>query len=144
VDSSSHDREYSDHALGSTGSPRVAEPTPEFLYQAAAVGCMSALREMRHIARDVTVWVAWFVLTLRLSHGRTYGDLRRLGPRQWAIHLAPMAVVGSVAVHVHLNMPTGLKWVLAAGGSMGVALGGSLVLSTVVVSRLIDLSFTYR
>src|SRR6056297_3359139 len=105
---------------------------------------MSALRELRYIVRDVAVWVTWFVLTLRLSHGRTYGDLRRLSSRQLAIHVAPIAVVGSVAVHLHLNMPSGLKWVLAAGGSMGLALGGSLVLSTVVVSRLIDLSFTYR
>ena len=105
---------------------------------------MSALRELRYIVRDVAVWVVWFVLTLRLSHGRTYGDLRRLGPRQLAIHVAPIAIVGSVAVHFHLNMPPGFKWVLAAGGSMGLVLGGSLVLSTVVVSRLIDLSFTYR
>jgi hypothetical protein len=105
---------------------------------------MSVLREVRRIARDVAVWVAWFVLTLRVSHGRTYGDLRRLGPRQLAIHVAPIAVVGGVAYHFHMNMPPAFKWFLAAGGSMGLVLGGSLVLSTVVVSRLVDLSFTYR
>ena len=105
---------------------------------------MSALREARHITRDVLVWATWVVLTLRLSHGRTYGDLRRLGPRQLAIHVAPIAIVGSVAVHFYLNMPTGFKWILAAGGGMGLMMGGSLVLATVVVSRLVDLSFTYR
>jgi hypothetical protein len=105
---------------------------------------MSALRELGHVTRDVAVWVAWFVLTLKPSHDRTYGELRRLGPRQLLIHLAPMALVGGVALHLHVNMPYGFKWVLAAGGSMGLVLGGSLVLSTVAVTRVIDLSFTYR
>jgi len=105
---------------------------------------MSALREVRHITRDVAVWAVWAVLTLRLFHGRTYGELRRLGPRQLVVHVAPIAVVGSLAAHLHVNMPSSFKWVLAAGGSMGLVLGGSLVVSTVVVSRLVDISFTYR
>jgi len=105
---------------------------------------MSVLREVRHITRDVAVWATWVVLTLRLSHGRTYGDLRRIGLREFALHVAPIVIVGGVSFHLYENMPSGFKWVLAAGGSMGLFMGGSLVLATVVVSRLVDLSFTYR
>ena len=105
---------------------------------------MAVLRELRHIARDVAVWATWVVLTLRLSHGRTYGDLRRLGPVELVAHVAPIAIIGGLAAHLYVNMPPEFTWVLAAGGSIGLFTGGALLVVTVVVSRLVDLSFTYR
>lgn len=105
---------------------------------------MSALREVRHIARDTAVWFTWFLLTLEVSHGRSYGDLRRLTPRELLVRLAPIALVVPVATHFAVNTPPGFRYMFAAGGGLGLAMGGTLVGSTLVVSKLVDISFTYR
>lgn len=105
---------------------------------------MSALREVRHITRDAAVWFTWFLLTLKVSHGRTYGDLRRLTPRRLLVRVAPIALVLGVAAHVFVNTPPGFRYMFAAGGGLGIATGGTLVGSTLVVSKLVDISFTYR
>jgi len=105
---------------------------------------MSALREVQHIARDVAVWLTWFVLTLQVSHGRSYGDLRRLTPRELALHAAPIVLVVPVAAHLYVNTPPGYKFMFAAGGAMGLAMGGTLVAATLVITKAIDVSFTYR
>jgi len=105
---------------------------------------MSALREVQHITRDVAVWLTWFLLTLEVSHGRSYGDLRRLTPRALGLRLAPILVVVPVAAHLYVNAPPGYRFMFAAGGGLGLAMGGTLVGATLLVSKLIDISFTYR
>ncbi|SEV95427.1 hypothetical protein [Halobacterium jilantaiense] len=105
---------------------------------------MSALREVQHITRDVAVWFTWFLLTLKVSHGRSYGDLRRLTLVQWLAYVAPLLAVTSVATYVYLNAPPGYRFMFAAGGGLGLATGGTLVASTLLVTKLVDISFTYR
>lgn len=105
---------------------------------------MSALREVQHITRDAAVWFTWFLLTLQVSHGRSYGDLRRLTPRKLFVHVAPIALVVPVAAHLFVNAPPGYRYMFAAGGGLGLAMGGTLVASTLVVTKLIDISFVYR
>ncbi|MFC3476150.1 hypothetical protein [Halobacterium litoreum] len=94
---------------------------------------MSALTDLRHIVRGVAVWAVWVVLTGRVNHDRTYGQLRRLTPKQLLAHALPLVLVAGVAVHLALNMPTEFKVVLTMGSAMGVALGGTLVVGTLLL-----------
>jgi len=104
---------------------------------------MSALTDIRHIVRGSAVWLVWLVLTGRAAHNRTYGDLRRLTPRKLLAHAAPLLLVTGVAVHLALNMPTEFKAMLTMGGGLGLALGGTLVASTLVLSRVLDWHLTH-
>lgn len=104
---------------------------------------MSALQEVKLVLHGAAVWLAWFLLTAEFSHGRTYGELRRLTPRQFAVQVAPIALVAGAGVHLYLNVPPGFVAFWSSGIALGVAAGGTLVLSTVVLTRAIDVWHTY-
>jgi hypothetical protein len=104
---------------------------------------MSALSEVKLIVRGIAVWFAWFLLTAEPTHGNSYGDLRRLTPKQFAAHLAPLALVVGVGAHLATSVPSGFGAVWAVGTVVWIAGAVGLVATTMVMSRLIDIHLTY-
>lgn len=86
----------------------------------------------------VLVVVLWIPLTGSISHGRTYGDLKRLSALEFLVLLLPLCVfllVGSYLVYV---VPSGVVQLAGGVALVTIALTVSLYSLTLVSTAVLD------
>lgn len=88
-----------------------------------------SLQFARRTARGFAVWAAWAVLTGRLTHDRTYGELRRIERSYVAKQLVLVALTVALLGWFATNIPAGAAlWLgsgLVVGGGFGLFVVGS-------------------
>jgi hypothetical protein len=93
-----------------------------------------SLQTARRTARSLGVWLAWAVLTGRLTHDRTYGELRRLDATDVAKQLVFMTLtLGVLGWFVTAIPPAAVAWLgpgLLLGAGFGLVVAGSSLLVT--------------
>ena len=103
----------------------------------------STVKQLHYIGLRLIAWLAWLPFTGNLRHGRTWGELKRLRPREAVVLLFPLACYAGVAAWVYLFFPREiLGWAVPVYAT-GIVLGGSLFGFTVVVTKVIDWSHVH-
>lgn len=93
-----------------------------------------SLQTARRAARSFGVWLTWAVLTGRVTHDRTYGELRRLDGTDVAKQ--PAFIVRTVAVlgwFVTAIPPGAVAWLgpaMLLSGGFGLVVAGASLLVT--------------
>jgi len=106
--------------------------------EVAFCGVPSKRRQLRYLLFRLIGWLAWLPLTGNPWHDRTYGDLKRLGPKRAVVLLVPLACYAAVAAWVYLYFPRTLVPFAGSALAVGFALGGTLVASSVVATKLVE------
>jgi len=88
-----------------------------------------SLQSARRFARSVAVWLAWVVLTGRLTHGRSYGELTRVERSAVVKQLSLLALTVAVLGYLAAVMPIGAvafvgSFLLVGAGFGAVLVGG--------------------
>ncbi|WP_336036788.1 hypothetical protein [Halobacterium yunchengense] len=103
----------------------------------------SKRRQVYYLGIRVAAWLLWLPLTGDLRHGRTYGELRRLRPREVLVLLVPLGCYALVGGWLYLAFPPELYAWAGAVVVTGLVLGGTLVASTVVTAKVADWALVY-
>ncbi|WP_232701582.1 hypothetical protein [Halobacterium wangiae] len=98
----------------------------------------STVKQLHYLGLRVLAWVAWLPFTGNLRHGRTWGELKRLRPREVVVLLVPLACYAGVATWLYLFFPVELYVWTGSVWGVGVLLGGSLIAFTTGLTRVID------
>lgn len=98
----------------------------------------SKVRQLYYIGLRVLAWVLWLPFTGNPRHDRTWGELKRLSPRQAALMLVPLACYAVVGTWLYLFFPQELYVWAGSTWATGVLLGGSLIAFTTGVTKFID------
>jgi hypothetical protein len=101
------------------------------------------LSQLRHIIRDVLVWATWTILKGTPFHDQTYGDLRRVSPREFGKHVLTMALGLAGAVWLYVFMPSFLHGLYVGMLFMFAFTVLALVFSTFTLTWLLDRRLTY-
>ncbi|MXR19556.1 hypothetical protein [Halobacterium bonnevillei] len=98
----------------------------------------SKLRELYYLCLKLAAVVLWAPFTGTLRHGRTWGELKRLSPREAAVMLVPVSGYALAAGYVLLVVPdTVLPWAVTVW-MLGAVLGGTLIVTTTATSKFLD------
>jgi|UPI00073E7D3D hypothetical protein len=107
-------------------------------------GVPAKRRQLRYLAFRLVGWLAWLPLTGNPWHDRTYGDLKRLRPAEAVASLAPLACYALVAAWVYAYFPRNVVPFAASALAVGLFLGGTLVASSVVATKLVERTLVSR
>jgi hypothetical protein len=98
----------------------------------------SKLRELYYLCLKLAAVVLWAPFTGTLRHGRSWGELKRLSPREAAVMLVPVGGYALAAGYALLVVPDSvLPWAVTVW-MLGAVLGGTLILTTTATSKFLD------
>ena len=103
----------------------------------------SKSRQLYYLGLSVLGWFLWLPFTGNPRHDRTWGELKRLRPREVAVMLVPLACYAGIGVWVYLFFPRGLYVWAGSVYAIGLLLGGSVIAFTVVTTKIIDWSHVH-
>ena len=104
----------------------------------------SKTRQLLSLVQYLVARVLWIPITGNPRHNRTYGELKRLRPREAFVHLIPFFVYVGIATWVYFFFPRDLLPVAGSVYGAGILLGGSLIMTTVVVNQIVKLQHRAR
>jgi hypothetical protein len=104
----------------------------------------SKLRELYCLCLKVAAVLLWAPFTGTLRHGRTWGELKRLRPREAVVMLVPLGAYGLAAGYLLLFVPESvLPWAVFVW-ALGLVLGGTLILGSTVTSKFFDWRLSHQ
>lgn len=86
-----------------------------------------SLQSVRRLSRSFGVWLAWVVITGHLSHGKSYGELKRVERSAVAKQLVLIVLSVSVLGYFVTNIPAGPAFWLGSALLIGTTASGILV-----------------
>ncbi|MFB6269407.1 MAG: hypothetical protein ABEH83_05650 [Halobacterium sp.] len=104
----------------------------------------SKLRQLYYLGLRALAWFLWLPLTGDLRHDRTWGELKRLTPRETAFMLTPLLCYSAFAVWAYSFFPRDLVPLATSVLGMGLALGGTLIMTSVVLTKVLELELLLR
>lgn len=96
-------------------------------------------RTPRRLLRQFAVWMAWFLLSGYVFHGRTERELRRLTLAEIVLRLGSLMVVLLSAYWFFGIMPANVRTFLTVGALVGLSLGLVPVLVQTGVTKYLEL-----
>jgi hypothetical protein len=102
----------------------------------------SKLRQLHYLGLHVMGWLLWLPFTGNLRHGRTWGEFKRLHPRQAAVMLVPLACYVGVGTWLFLYFPKELYLWAGSVYATGLVAAGSLITFTVALRKFLDWRLT--
>lgn len=104
----------------------------------------SKTRQLYYLSLRVLAWFLWLPLTGKLRHGRTWGELKRVTPRQTVMMLTPLVLYALTAVWAYTFFPRELLPLASSVLGMGFVLGGTLVGSSIVATKVLEYELLLR
>lgn len=98
----------------------------------------SKTRQLYYLSLRAFAWFLWLPLTGKLRHKRTWGELKRVTPRQAMLMLAPIACNLAVVVWAYSFFPRSLVPLATAALGIGLALGVTLVVSSIIATKVLE------